>query len=531
MANSALSVRNLSKTFGGQRALRNVDLELNAGEIRALVGQNGCGKSTLIKILAGFHEPDRGASVSVDGKALALGQARASEAAGLRFVHQDLGLVVTMDTADNLALGNGYERTPGGLINWRAQRQLARKSLADLGYRIDVRRPMSELAVAERTAVAVARALSRHATRPRVLVLDEPTANLPAAEAQRLFALVRTVRDRGLAILFVSHHLAEVFDLCDTVTVLRDGEHVTTRTTQDLTEPEIVNLMIGRDLASSDHHPDVPARRGEVVLEARGLSAGTLDNLDLTVRAGEVVGIAGITGSGREQVPSAVFGACARRGRVQIAGRELPPERPDLSVAAGVGMVPADRHANAAFLDASLRENVSVVEPGVFARFGLLNRRLEKSDVLLWLGKLRVQPHGSERLMSTLSGGNQQKVVLARWLRREPQALLLDEPTQGVDVGAKAEIHSLIDDAAAAGTAVLIASTDNDELARLCDEVVVLYGGTVVARLRRPHIEADNITAATLGANRAGPGPTPSPGDERVTHRAPDITRPNAEEH
>lgn len=498
MTSPVLSVKNLSKTFAGQQALRDVALELQAGEIRALVGQNGSGKSTLIKILAGFHAPDPGAHVSVSGRALSLGQSRASELAGLRFVHQDLGLVVTMDTADNLALGNGYQTAGRVLINWRSQRRLARSALEDLGYQIDVRRPMSELTVAERTAVAVVRALSHHATEPRVLVLDEPTANLPVAEADRLFALVRGVRDKGLAILFVSHHLSEVFELCDTVTVLRDGRHISTQGTEGLTENELVNLMIGRELSESDQRIDVASPQGEVKLAVEGLTSEILNGVDIAVRAGEVVGVAGITGSGREQLASCVFGGHSRQGVVRIENHTLPALRPDLSVAASMGLVPAERHANAAFLDANLRENVSVVEPGVFARFGLINTRLEKSDVARWLSKLGVHAFGSEQVMATLSGGNQQKIVLARWLRRNPRVLVLDEPTQGVDVGAKAEIHALVDQAASAGTAVLVTSTDNDELARLCDRVLVLVNGRIVQELSHPYLDADSLTAATL---------------------------------
>jgi ribose transport system ATP-binding protein len=498
----ALEVRGLSKTFTGQRALIDVDLEVQPGEIRALVGQNGCGKSTLIKVLAGYHEPDPGAEVHVDGKPLALGTAGAGDHAGLRFVHQDLGLVPTLDTCDNLAMGHGYERNKAGLISWRKERRLARETLRDLGYDFDVRQPTGHLVISQRTAIALARALSPRSTPPRVLVLDEPTANLPAAEIARLFEVVRAVRDRGVAVLFVSHHLDEVFGLCDTVTVLRDGRHIITRPVEGLDEDGLIALMIGRSLEQFLTPADSVGREGEPVLRARGLHTDVLAGVDLDVRPGEIVGIAGITGSGREEIALALFGGITRTGTVAVGGTDIEANRPDRAVEAGLALVPAERHANAVFLESTLRENVSIVNPGDFLRRGLLNRKREVSEVTSWLQKLRVRPPHCERALSTLSGGNQQKVVLARWLRQRPTVLLLDEPTQGVDVGAKADIHLLVEEAATQGTAVLVVSTDHGELTRLAERVVVLRNGRVVEEMRRPHIDPDRITAATIGQSR-----------------------------
>ncbi|WP_192810216.1 sugar ABC transporter ATP-binding protein [Actinomadura rudentiformis] len=498
MPGSALRVKGLSKTFPGQRALADVDLDIAPGEIRGLVGQNGSGKSTLIKVLAGYHAPDPGAAVEVAGMALHLGAPGAGDAAGLRFVHQDLGLVPSLDTVDNLALGRGYETGPTGLVRWRRERVAARSALERLGYDFSVRRPVGELSVSERTAVAVARALSRHATPPRVLVLDEPTANLPDTEVDRLFSLVRSVRDSGVAVLFVSHHLDEVFVLCDTVSVLRDGRHVATVPVFGLEENALVELMIGRRLEQHDAPASVAGAAGEVVVTVSELTGAVLAGVSFEVRAGEVVGIAGITGSGREEITSAIFGGVPRGGTVSVAGTALPPSRPDLSMAAGIGLVPAERHANAAFLEHSLRENVSIADHGPFRRHGLLSRGRERSDVAAWLERLDVRPPGTERRLDALSGGNQQKVVLARWLRRTPRVLLLDEPTQGVDVGAKEEIHTLVDRAAAGGAGVVVASSDDTELARLCGRVIVLRGGRAAEELHRPDLDADRITALTV---------------------------------
>ena len=500
---AALQVRALSKTFTGQSALIDVDLELQPGEVRALVGQNGCGKSTLIKVLAGYHDPDPGAEVFVDGHPLALGVPRAGDHAGLRFVHQDLGLVPTLDACDNLAMGHSYERNGVGLISWRRERRMAQAALHDLGYEIDVNAPTGHLVISERTAIALARALSPRSTPPRVLVLDEPTANLPAAEITRLFEVVRAVRDRGVAVLFVSHHLDEVFTLCDSVTVLRDGRHVVTRPVEGLDEDALIALMIGRSLEQSDAPTAAVAERIDApVLIARNVRTTVLEGVDLDLWAGEVIGVAGITGSGREELALALFGGIERTGRVVVLGKEVPPNRPDKALSVGVALVPAERHANAAFLDSSLRENVSIARPQDFLQFGLLKRSREVAEVTSWLQKLDVRPPDPERQLATLSGGNQQKVMLARLMRLRPAVLLLDEPTQGVDVGAKADIHDLVEAAAAAGAAVIVVSTDHTELTRLAERVIVLRGGCITDVLRRPHLDPDRITAATIGAKQ-----------------------------
>lgn len=496
-----LSIRNLSKTFGGARALSAVDLDLEPGTIRAVVGQNGCGKSTLIKVLAGYYEPDADASVTVGGQPLNLGHPGAGEHAGIRFVHQDLGLVSTLDTVDNLALGRGYTHTSRGRIQWRAEAQSARTALAGLGYHLDVRRPVGQLSISERTAVAVARAVSTHRVATQVLVLDEPTANLPASEAARLFDLVRRVRDAGIAVLFVSHHIDEVFAVSESVTVLRDGRHIHTGPTTQLTEDRLVELMIGKSLATE---PKIcrAIPRAEVVLQARGVSAPALTSFDLDLRAGEIVGVTGITGSGRESVAMALFGGVSRGGTVVVNGRTVPSQRPDRAMAAGIGLVPAERHANAALGAHTVSQNITVTDPGRSFVRGVLRRRRERSDVGQWLQRLRVTPSDPNAAMSTLSGGNQQKVILARWLRMEPKVLLLDEPTQGVDIGAKTEIQRLVADAAVQGAAVLIVSSDSGELARLCSRVLVLRGGALAEELTGDRVDTDTITAATLGSSR-----------------------------
>jgi len=496
----ALTVTNMSKSFGGPLVLDSANLSIEPGEIRALVGENGSGKSTLIKILAGFHVPD-GGSAEVHGQALHLGHGEASEALGLRFVHQDLGLVNNLDAVDNIALGAGYPSFRGG-IRWRQERKRTRAALAELGYDFDVRRPAGDLAMSERTALAVARAMAPRATPAKVLILDEPTANLPAAEAERLFRLARRVADSGVAVMFVSHHFDEVFGLAQSVTVLRDGKLVITRPVAGMTEDNLIELVIGRQLEHVEHDAKAAEKR-EVVLQISGLGCDVLNNVDLLVHAGEIVGVAGITGSGRDEVAPALFGGTDRTGEAKINGAVVPKLRPDRAMAMGMGLVPAQRLANAAFITETLRGNITIVRPGIHWRGGILRKGPERADVRKWLDRLDVRPRNSEFTMADLSGGNQQKVVLARWLRMEPKVLVLDEPTQGVDVGAKSDIHKLVDEAAAQGTAVLVVSTDHEELVRLCHRVLILRRGRIADEFSGARMDHDLITAATIGRDQA----------------------------
>ncbi len=500
---TALTVRNATKIFGAQVALDHVSIDVEPGEVRALVGQNGCGKSTLIKILAGFHAPESGTEVTVGGEKLALEDPVSSEAVGLRFVHQDLGLVPNLDAVDNMALGNGYLTNKSRSIRWRKERANAREALANLGYDIDISLPVGSLQMSERTAVAIARAMSGRGTPPKMLILDEPTANLPDAEAQRLYALVDRVAKTGVAVLFVSHHFDEVFEMAQSVTVLRDGKHIITREVEGLTEEQLIEHVVGRKMEEHNKRGAEAREHGPEVLKVNHVSGGSVMDLNMEVHRGEVVGIAGITGSGREAVAALVFGGMARHGEVMVDERELPQNRPDISIERKVALVPAERHANASIMEQTLRENITIVDPGRHMTAGILRRRPERADVKEWLGKLTVKPGETEYTMMQLSGGNQQKVILARWLRQEPSLLVLDEPTQGVDVGAKADIHRLVEEAAAQGAAVLVCSTDHEELVRVCDRVLIMRKGKVADTLRGEQITADSITAATIGRDTA----------------------------
>lgn len=501
-------MEHVSKTFGTQQVLRDVAISIMPGEVRALVGENGSGKSTLVKILAGVYEPDAGAVIRAGGAII--DPASASGTGALRFVHQDLGLVDILDTVDNLALNVGYTSLRRGMIRPREEARHARNALTVLGQSFDVHRPVGALTATERTAVAVARALSEHRGSPRLLVLDEPTANLPAPEVERLIELIRTVSARGVAVLYISHHLEEVFQLADSVTVLRDGQFVATKSVADIDEHALLRLMLGREFNYSSAHAESGEGSDEVLLSIEGLRGATVHDINMDVRAHEIVGIAGISGSGREEFAPLVFSSEDREGRVQICGTDLPAGRPDIAMSHGLGLVPADRRTTAAFMEATLRDNVTIADQRPNIRWGMLRRRLERLDAQGWLERLNIRKF-SEDTMSELSGGNQQRVVLARWLRLRPKVLLLDEPTQGVDVGAKAAIHDILRDYASRGLGLVVASTDHDELARLCHRVVVLRNGVVEKELRAPNLSAESLTLAAVGAHHNSVPDDPTP--------------------
>jgi ribose transport system ATP-binding protein len=498
-----LRIEDLSKTFPGQVALADVDLTVAAGEVHALVGQNGSGKSTLIKVLSGYHQPDPGARARVNDQPLALGNAASAAAAGIRFVHQDLGLVSSINTVENLALANGYATGPGRRILWRTETKRAENSMRALGFAdFDVRAPIASLAPAQRTAVAIARALVGWEQNASVLVLDEPTASLAADDKARLFEVVKTLKSRGVSILYVSHHLDEVFALADRVTVLRDARKVVTSSVSDLDHDRLIEFIVGRRVAIGS--ASATAISVKPVISISGLAGGNLARLDVALRPGEIVGLAGIMGSGREHVVSLIAGQLPRTsGTITVDGADIPNYAPDIAKQRGVANVPADRSVRGAIAPFSVRENMTISDVNRFVQSRRLRRKLEMAETLAWVEKLSVRLAGTEAPIGSLSGGNQQKVMFAKALRMNPKLMLLDEPTQGVDVGAKDQIHSLVDEAAANGAATIVASTDTDELVRLCHRVLILVEGHLVAELNGSEITAETIERMQLQTRRS----------------------------
>ena len=492
----------LSKTFPGQRALDEVSLAIAPGEVHALLGQNGSGKSTLIKILAGYHEPDPGASATMNGRAFSLGNAAAAHAAGIRFIHQDLALIPELSVTDNLALGGRYKA--GGWISERVETVAAQTLLDEWGVTVDARAPLRTLGQAERTMVAIVRAVRDGVHSDGMVVLDEPSAALPTHEVEYLSNLVRQLRDRGTSILYVTHRLSEVFQLADTVTVLRDGRVTGTRPVAGMNHDDLVAMIIGRSLGTV--YPDIPQPLENAVLTIDDVRGASVKTISMQLREREIVGIGGLTGSGREAIADLIFGTQLRSaGTVSIGDKEVRPGSPRASIASGLALLPADRKGVGSIPQLTVRENVTL--PAIHSGPAYwLSVRAERRDVQSWLKRLGVIPDDPERLLSTLSGGNQQRALITRWLRSKAKVFLMDEPTQGVDIAAKVEIYRAIRDAAKDGASVLVASTDNDELAAICDRVIVMREGKAAvslsgARLTSEAILEHSIELATTKEN------------------------------
>jgi ribose transport system ATP-binding protein len=496
-AGTALAVRSVSKTYGATRALRDVSFEVGKGELHALVGGNGSGKSTMVKILAGVVASDPGGSVAVFGREVDANAItpHLARAAGLHFVHQDPAVFPDMTVADNLFLGGAFPVARAGHISRKGQRRAANEVLSRFDVKVAPDDLMAGLSASKRTMVAIARALKdqeeRHAG---ILVLDEPTASLPEHEAQALLETLRLYAKAGQSVIYITHHLDEILNIADTVTVLRDGRHIVTRPEENLTEAQLIEYIVGRSLA--EVYPAAgTAPSGGVALELRGVAVGPLNDVDLTVRRGEVVGIAGLLGSGRSSLLHAIFGDRPMRGGTMLLnGEPVRFARPAEAMRAGIGLVPEDRANEALFSERTVRENLSAASTAEFVRHGRLDTAAEGTEANRLIAELGIKAGSPEQPVSVLSGGNQQKVIFARWLRRKPRLLLLDEPTQGVDVGARAEIYQLIRKAVSFGTAVLMVSSDFEELAGVCDRIAIVRRGRLADEVTGPNIDPARLT-------------------------------------
>ncbi len=496
----ALRIRRLTKSFAGTVALADFELDIEPGEVHALVGENGSGKSTVIKILAGYHRPDPGGTVEIDGMPLPFGSAPSAHEMGSRFVHQDLGLVLQLPVVDNLYLNSGFASKFGTIREAQTRRQ-ASQLLSRVGLEVDPRTPVGSLTLAQRTGVAVARALEGEDHRQvRLLVLDEPTATLPENEVHHLLDMVRRVAADGVAVLYVSHRLDEIFQVADNVTVLRDGHRVATVPVPSLDKRRLIALLVGDELGELPS-PEPGRAGGAPALSVQGLRGPGVAGVTFRAEPGEILGFAGITGSGRESLLGTVFGALPRLGGVvEAGGRPLPPHDPRAAIAAGLAYLPPDRKATGAMMDLSARENLSICRLRSVRSGLLLRGRAERAEALQWFERLGVRPAGGiENQLATFSGGNQQKVLFAKWLRLRPQVFLLDEPTQGVDVGTKGELHRQLLAAAAAGSTVVVSSSDLEELVALCHRVLVLRAGRLTAEFDNSSVTSANISRASLG--------------------------------
>lgn len=503
-----LTLESVSKSFGPVNVIDDVTVHVHAGEVEVLLGENGAGKSTLIKMMAGIYQPDSG-RILVDGEPVRLPDVKAAEARGIATIHQELNLVPQLTVAENITLGRTPQRF--GVVDKARMNAVARDALDRIGLEVPLDKPVGELGVARQQLVEIAKALSQDA---RLLILDEPTAALTGREIDALFEVVDDLKRRGVGMVFISHHLDEIARIGNTVSVLRDGQFVA-QVPANTSQDNLIALMVGRDI--DDQFPRKRSENlGEPLLEVRALSSGeSFTDVDFTVRGGEVLGIAGLVGAGRTEVLRAIFGADSYdAGSVTVRGRALPPHDVSRAIAAGLGLVPEDRKSQGLVLEAGVADNAGLATLRSTSRFGLADRGGQRARAQVVTDQLAVRMAGLDQPIRDLSGGNQQKVVFARWVMADAKVLLLDEPTRGVDVGAKVEIYELINEITRLGGAVVMVSSELPEVLGMSDRVLVMSNGRVAGVLDADTATEDSVMALAVSGVTSAVAPTqPSDAD------------------
>jgi ribose transport system ATP-binding protein len=491
----------ISKAFPGVQALRDVNLTVERGEIHALMGENGAGKSTLMKVLTGAYQADAG-SITWRGEPVTIQAPGDAQALGISIIHQELSLLPFMTVGQNVFLGREPRSRLPGVIDWGALYGQTADWLAQLDLHVDPRAEVRELSIAQQQMVEVAKALSLEAS---LIVMDEPTSSLTEQETEVLFGMMRALRARGVAIIYISHRLEEVFAIADKVTVLRDGRYIATHPTSDLTHQRIVSLMVGRELIE-EIYAYAPTERRDVALQTVDLSDGQeLKSASFTLYGGEILGLAGLIGAGRTALAETLFGIRrAAGGEIRVAGQVRQIRSPREAIQAGFGFVPEDRKQQGLFLNMAVRDNIVMSGLGQVSRLGFVRSSLANQVAGSFVKKLDVRTPSLRQLVRNLSGGNQQKVVIARWLMLQPRVLILDEPTRGVDVGAKAEIHALVRQLAADGVAVLMISSELPEVLGVSDRILVMHEGRVTGEFNRDEATQDKIMHAATGGGQDG---------------------------
>jgi rhamnose transport system ATP-binding protein len=487
-------IQHVSKSFGGVHALQDVHFEIFPGEVHALLGENGAGKSTLIKIITGVYQPDAG-ELFFDGQPIHFANTRAAQEHGIAAIYQEPSLFPDLDIAENIMIG----RQPMGRlgVDWRRMYQEAGALLRRLGLALDPRTKARELSVAQQQVVEIARALSINA---KVLIMDEPTSSLTQHEVDELFTIVRQLRASGTAIVFISHRLEELFALADRVTTLRDGKYVGTRAMADVTTDDLIRMMVGRSL--DELFPKQAVAAGEVVLEVCGLGvAGSFTDVSFELRQGEILGMAGLIGAGRTNVARALFGTePATTGTIKLDGKVVTIRSPDAAMALGIGYVPEDRKEHGLVLAMNIADNITLPMISTFARGGWLDAKRERAAAADGAKQLEVKMTSVEQQAEQLSGGNQQKVVLAKWLGTHPRVLILDEPTRGIDVGTKAAVHALMSSLAAQGLAILMISSELPEILGMSDRILVMREGRLTGQFSRAEATQEQLMAAATSS-------------------------------
>jgi rhamnose transport system ATP-binding protein len=493
-----VELRGISKSYGGVRAVSDVDLTIDAGTVQALVGENGAGKSTLVKILTGVVQADEG-QVLIDGERVHIGDPQTAHRLGIVAMYQEPTVFPDLTVAENVFAGR-HPRSVGRTVDWRAMRRQTQEILREFGVDIGPDTPVRGLGVADRQLLEIAKALSSSA---RLLIMDEPTAALSLHEVENLFGTVRRLRERGVAIVFISHRLDEAEAIADVVSVLRDGRHVVTRPTTEMAQAEIVRLMVGRSLDAL--FPKEDAEIGDVVLEAKALRRrGVFSDVSFQLRRGEIVGLAGFVGSGRTEVARALFGIDRLdRGELRIEGRPYKPRSPRAALRRGLAYLPEDRLQQGLVQPMSVARNISMAVLPRLTPGGVIRPRRERRLARRFVDQLKIKATSVAQVVRSLSGGNQQKVVLAKWLAAEPRILVLDEPTHGVDVGTKADVHRTISHLATEGLTILLISSELPEILGMSDRVLVMREGRLVAELSRGEASQERIVRAAAGLEAA----------------------------
>jgi ABC-type sugar transport system ATPase subunit len=507
-AEPLLRMTGIDKSFPGVHALDQVDITVYRGECLALIGENGAGKSTLMKILSGVYQPE-GGEIVFDGQIVTLDSPRQAQDIGISIIYQEFNLMPNLTVAENVFVGR--EPNSGGFVNRRQMEADTRRLLDALGVQLDPKATVRDLSVAEQQMVEIAKALSTNA---KLVIMDEPTSALTDREVENLLAIVKNLKARGLGVIFITHRLDEIFPICDWVTVLRDGRNAGEIPIAEATPEAIVRMMVGRNIEDLYEKTDAVFDPSSApVLEVRGLSrTGTardasqivLNDVSFALRAGEIVGLAGLVGSGRTEVARSIFGADPfDRGEVLIGGQPVTIRTPRDAIARGIGLVPEDRKLQGLVLMLSVRENITLASLGDLVRLGFIELGAEQSVARRFIDALRIRTPSPEQKVLNLSGGNQQKVVIAKWLALQPKVLILDEPTRGIDVGAKAEVHHLIAELAAQGVAVLMISSELPEILGMSDRILVMREGHIVADLDRAEATEETIMRYATGIDRA----------------------------
>lgn len=495
MADAIIECRNVSKSFPGIKALEDVDFTLRPGEVHALVGENGAGKSTLVKVLTGIYRPDSG-EILLDGRRVEFRSPVAAQAAGITAIHQEATMFSDLSVTENIYMGH-HQRMKGiGLLSWGAMRRRTRALLAELELEIDPDVQVRSLSVAQRHMVEIVKALSMEA---RIVIMDEPTSALTLREVEDLFAIVRRLRDAGKAVVFISHKFEDIYGIADRFTVLRDGRFVGEGNVHETGVDEIIRMMIGRSLTQM--FPKVDVEPGEIILAVNGLSrTGVFKDVSFELRKGEILGFFGLVGAGRSEVMRAIFGIeAADAGSVQISGHEVKPSDPGAAMAQGIAYVPEDRQLQGTILAMNIRENTTLAVLDKLARRSWLNLPRERALTDEYGTRLEIKAESWEQAVNSLSGGNQQKVVLAKWLATRPRVLVLDEPTKGIDVATKARVHEFISLLAREGLGIVLVSSEMPEILGMSDRIVVMHEGRVTARFRRDEANQEKLLRAAMG--------------------------------